>query len=272
MHNAAPESPYHSASCAGVMCAGPKTTRSLSARPCRSEIPHSGPSTGGSLVGSLVRKGRIRPGERAEAHLFAVDFREHFFCPMCGRRALDEGRMVDRFPRSTTPISRPSQSPASEGSSQGSAEGGGAESISDAQFKIALLYGFASWPSLKAHVDSLEEIGELTPAIDTNDVARVKALMTRDPTLHRAPLAHASNRPLTRVAECRVPWAPPSPERLATAGPLGSVEPLNDCHPGEFIEEGDHRDGLPILRGRQPYARRCGRGAVPADSLACRDH
>ncbi len=32
---------------------------------------------------------------------------------------------------------------------------GGAVSITDAQFKIARLYGFSSWPKLKAHVDSL---------------------------------------------------------------------------------------------------------------------
>ena len=36
---------------------------------------------------------------------------------------------------------------------------GAAASITDAQFKIARLYGFASWPTLKAHIDSLEEIG-----------------------------------------------------------------------------------------------------------------
>ena len=32
---------------------------------------------------------------------------------------------------------------------------GAAASLTDAQFKIARLYGFASWPKLKAHVDSL---------------------------------------------------------------------------------------------------------------------
>ena len=34
---------------------------------------------------------------------------------------------------------------------------GGAKSITDAQFRIARLYGFASWPKLKAHVESFEE-------------------------------------------------------------------------------------------------------------------
>jgi hypothetical protein len=63
---------------------------------------------------------------------------------------------------------------------------GDAVSLTEAQFKIARLYGFASWPKLKAHVDSPEEIGQLKQAIDTNDFERVKQLMTRNPELHRA--------------------------------------------------------------------------------------
>src|ERR1700719_5278340 len=94
---------------------------------------------------------------------------------------------------------------------------GEAKSITDAQFKIACLYGFASWPKLKSHVDSLEEIGQLKQAIDTSDVKRVKALMIANPGLHRAPLGYNKNGPLTWVAECRVPWAAPAPERLAIA-------------------------------------------------------
>jgi ankyrin repeat protein len=94
---------------------------------------------------------------------------------------------------------------------------GGAESVTDAQFKIARLYGFASWPKLKAHIDSLEEIGQLKQAIDTNDIERVKTMMTRNPALHTAPLGYGKDGPLTWVAECRVPWEPPSPVRLAMA-------------------------------------------------------
>jgi ankyrin repeat protein len=96
-------------------------------------------------------------------------------------------------------------------------EAGAAASIADAQFEIARLYGFASWPKLKAHVDSLEEIGQLKRAIDTNDVDRVKAMMTRNPALHGAPLGYGKDGPLTWVAECRVPWESPSPARLAMA-------------------------------------------------------
>jgi len=94
---------------------------------------------------------------------------------------------------------------------------GRATSLADAQFQIARLYGFASWPKLKAHVESLEEIGQLKQAIDTNDIERVKTMMTRNPALHSAPLGYGKDGPLTWVAECRVPWESPSPARLAMA-------------------------------------------------------
>src|SRR5262244_2910442 len=92
-----------------------------------------------------------------------------------------------------------------------------AASLADAQLQIARLYGFASWPKLKAHVESFEEIGQLKQAIDTNDIKRVKTMMTRNPSLHSAPLGYGKDGPLTWVAECRVPWEPPSPARLAMA-------------------------------------------------------
>jgi ankyrin repeat protein len=96
-------------------------------------------------------------------------------------------------------------------------EAGEASSIADARFKIARLYGFASWPKLKAHVGSFEEVGQLEEAIDTNNVGRVKTLMTHNPALHRAPLGYGKDGPLTWVAECRVPWEPPSSARVALA-------------------------------------------------------
>ena len=98
------------------------------------------------------------------------------------------------------------------------------------QFKIARLYGFSSWPKLKAHVESLVEIGQLKQAIDANDLERVKNLMTRNPELHRAPLGYGKNGPLTWVAECRVPWEPPSPARLAMAKWM--IENGSDVHQG----------------------------------------
>jgi hypothetical protein len=94
---------------------------------------------------------------------------------------------------------------------------GEAVSLSRAQFDLARLYGFASWPRLKAHVESLEHAGELKQAIDANDLEHVMALMARNPALHRAPLGYQKNGPLTWVAECRVPWEPPNAARLAMA-------------------------------------------------------
>jgi hypothetical protein len=107
---------------------------------------------------------------------------------------------------------------------------GGAASLTEAQFKIARLYGFASWPKLKAHVDSLEEIGQLKLAIDTNNFEKIKTLLTRNPALHHAPLGYNKNGPLTWVAECRVPWEPPSAKRLAIAKWM--IENGSDVHQG----------------------------------------
>src|SRR5262245_42345685 len=56
--------------------------------------------------------------------------------------------------------------------------------LANAQFQVARQYGFASWPKLKAHVESLQTVGQLKQAIDANDLERVKRLMTRDPELH----------------------------------------------------------------------------------------
>jgi ankyrin repeat protein len=111
---------------------------------------------------------------------------------------------------------------------------GEAATLSAAQFQIARLYGFASWPKLKAHVDSLEasmrEAAELKQAIDSNDLDRVKALMTRNPELHRAPLGYGKNGPLTWVAECRVPWEPPTAARLEMAQWM--IDNGSDVHQG----------------------------------------
>jgi ankyrin repeat protein len=107
---------------------------------------------------------------------------------------------------------------------------GAATSIADALFKIARNYGFASWPKLKAFVDLLGETGQLKRAIDANDLARVRDLMTRNPALHRAPLGYGKDGPLTWVAECRVPWEPPGPARLAMAKWM--IENGSDVHQG----------------------------------------
>jgi ankyrin repeat protein len=110
---------------------------------------------------------------------------------------------------------------------------GEAASLSESQLKIARMYGFSSWPRLKAHVDEKnlgEEVNELKQAIDANDLDRVKHLMNRNPALHRAPLGYGENGPLTWVAECRVPWEPPTPVRLAMAQWM--IDNGSDVHQG----------------------------------------
>lgn len=79
-------------------------------------------------------------------------------------------------------------------------------------------------------IDSLEELGQLEQAIDANDIDRVKTMMTRNPTLHGAPLGYGNDGPLTWVAECRIPWEPPSPARLAMAAWM--IEHGSDVHQG----------------------------------------
>jgi ankyrin repeat protein len=107
---------------------------------------------------------------------------------------------------------------------------GQAVSITNAQFQIAQLYGFASWPKLKAHVESLRDVGRLKQAIDKGDFALAKELMRNHPELHRAPMGYANNGPLTWVAECRVPFEPPNSARLALAEWM--IENGSDVHQG----------------------------------------
>jgi hypothetical protein len=107
---------------------------------------------------------------------------------------------------------------------------GQAPSLADAQFQVARQYGFASWPRLKAHVESLHTVGRLKQAIDSNDLEQVKEMMTRNPELHRAPLGYGQNGPLTWVAECRVPREAPGEARLALARWM--IENGSDVHQG----------------------------------------
>lgn len=107
---------------------------------------------------------------------------------------------------------------------------GQAANLAEAQFRIACDYGFVSWPKLKAHVEALREAGQLKAAIDTNDLERVKAMMSRNPALHRAPLGYGQNGPLTWMAECRVPREAPRPERLEMARWM--IEHGSDVHQG----------------------------------------
>jgi ankyrin repeat protein len=76
----------------------------------------------------------------------------------------------------------------------------------------------------------MDAVNALKSAIDRNDLECVKALMTADPSLHQAPLGYGKSGPLTWVAECRVPWEPPSATRLAMAEWL--IDNGSDVHQG----------------------------------------
>jgi hypothetical protein len=55
----------------------------------------------------------------------------------------------------------------------------------------------------------------LKAAIDDDDLDRVRSLMSREPTLHDAPIGYAGDGALTWAAECRVPRRAPGRGRLA---------------------------------------------------------
>jgi ankyrin repeat protein len=107
---------------------------------------------------------------------------------------------------------------------------GAITSLAKAQFEIARQYGFPSWPKLKFHVESFEEIGRLKQSIDTNDLATIQKMMTANPALHEAPLGYNKNGPLTWVAECRIPWEAPSAQRLKIA--TWMMDHGSDIHQG----------------------------------------
>jgi ankyrin repeat protein len=102
--------------------------------------------------------------------------------------------------------------------------------------------------STNPHAATLDEIAQLKLAIDTNDLERVKSLMTRNPELHRAPLGYGKNGPLTWVAECRVPWEPPAPVRLAMA--TWMIDNGSDVHQGgdgPLMRAALNRDRIPMM-------------------------
>ena len=109
-------------------------------------------------------------------------------------------------------------------------DAGDASSLAAAQLQVARTYGFASWPRLKAHVDLLEEAGQLKEAIDQNDLVRVQTMMLKNPSLHEAPLGYAKDGPLTWVAECRIPPVAPNQARLELAKWM--IENGSDVHRG----------------------------------------
>jgi len=108
---------------------------------------------------------------------------------------------------------------------------GAAASQEAARDQIARLFGLTKWEEIEAGLTSLQDGGremqQLERAIESNDLDRVKELMTHSPALHKAPMGYGSNGPLTCVAECGVP---PSAPRLAMARWM--IENGSDVHQG----------------------------------------
>jgi ankyrin repeat protein len=114
---------------------------------------------------------------------------------------------------------------------------GAAASLAEAQGQLVLVAGVKDWEEVEAGLRSLEarepvaipssEVRQLCRAIEAQDVPRVQHLMTRQPTLHRAPLGYGKNGPLTFVAECDVP---PSAASLSLARWM--IENGSDVHQG----------------------------------------
>lgn len=80
-------------------------------------------------------------------------------------------------------------------------------------------------------MDNLASEGHaLREAINGEEFTAIRELMTRHPELHRFPMGYNNNGPLTWVAECRVPWRPPSPIRFEMARWM--IEHGSDIHQG----------------------------------------
>ena len=108
---------------------------------------------------------------------------------------------------------------------------GAAPSQKSARDQIASLLGLTKWEEIETRLISLRDGGrameQLERAISSNDLDRVKELMTRAPALHNAPIGYGRSGPLTCVAECGVP---PSAARLAMARWM--IENGSDVHQG----------------------------------------
>lgn len=82
--------------------------------------------------------------------------------------------------------------------------------------------GAGSWVKMKARVAAQAlaaqtEVGQLKRAIDTETLDRVKAMMTANPALHRAPLGYGRNGPLT--------WVPTSMRGRRSTMPVSVDKP-----------------------------------------------
>jgi ankyrin repeat protein len=106
---------------------------------------------------------------------------------------------------------------------------GDAPSLAMALFQVARDYGFPSWPKLRDHVLALPFAENLKEAIDSDDLAEVRYLLSKHPELKHAPIGYGGDGPLTWAAECRG-TREPSKARLDIAEWL--INNGSDIHEG----------------------------------------
>jgi Ankyrin repeats (3 copies) len=106
---------------------------------------------------------------------------------------------------------------------------GDAPSLAMALFQVARHYGFPSWPKLRDHVLSLPFAESLKEAINLDDFAEVRHLLSKHPELKHAPIGYGGDGPLTWAAECRG-TREPSKARLDIADWL--INNGSDIHEG----------------------------------------
>jgi hypothetical protein len=80
---------------------------------------------------------------------------------------------------------------------------GDAPSLAMALFQVARDYGFPSWPKLRDHVLALPFAENLKEAINSDDFAEVRHLVSKHPELKHSPIGYGGDGPLTWAAECR---------------------------------------------------------------------
>jgi ankyrin repeat protein len=93
---------------------------------------------------------------------------------------------------------------------------GEAPSLAVGLFQVAHLYGFQSWPKLRAHVLLQTHAENLKQAINRDDSSEVRHLLTKNPELNHASIGYGGDGPLTWAAECRG-MGEPSKARLGIA-------------------------------------------------------
>jgi len=121
--------------------------------------------------------------------------------------------------------------------------------LREAQQALAREYGFSSWQALvdKVKVDE-DQLAVLKQVIDSNDVERLRQMISDDPSLLDLPSGYDKAGPLTWAAECRGSATPPSGERLEIARILMDAGADPNEHSGSPLMRASLNDGrIPMM-------------------------